>query len=173
MKRINITHAATVFGVAGLLGVASLAIAADQKPAASKAAPAMTDPAKLAKFANVVVVKATPEQLAAIAHERRTGELGMKIAVDPVTKRIRQYTPDDAAEQAAAEPPAPAEAAATEFTTSSGVKGVVLNSSSMAYAVAHVGNDGKVRQACLENQANDEAAMKASAAATEVNKNEK
>lgn len=173
MKRINITQAATVIGVAGLLGIASLATAADQKPAPDKATSTVTDTAKLAKFANVVVVSATPEQLAAIARERRTGELGAMVAVDPVTKQIRQYTPDDAAEQAAAAGPAPAEAAARQFTTAGGLTGVALNESSMAYAVAHVGKDGKVKQACVENQANEKAAMKTAAAETGVDKNEK
>jgi len=170
-KRINITHAATVFGVAGVLGIASFALAADQKPATTKSAATITDPATLARFDHVKVVAATPEQLAAIAHERSTGALAMKVAVDPVTLKIRQFLPEDAA---ATTPAAQAPSTGpVEITTPSGVQGMVLDESFMAYAVAHRAPDGKVRQACLENQKNDETALKAAVAATGVNNNEK
>ena len=56
MKRINITQATAVIGVAGLLGFAMTAIAGDQKEAVK---PAVTNPDSLMKFAHTSVVNAT------------------------------------------------------------------------------------------------------------------
>jgi len=174
MKRINITQAAAVIGVAGLLGVASLAIAGDQNSNKKPAAPAFTNPDSLPKFDHVVVVNATPEQLAAFA-SRKPSTVGMKAAVDPTSLQIRPLTPEDAAALAPA--PAPeaqgAPSGPIQFKTAQGLNGVALGEDSMSYAVAHIGKDGKVKQACLDGQANDEAAMKAAAALKGVDKNEK
>ena len=174
MKRINITHAATVFGVAGLLGVASLAIAADQKPAANKAAPAFTNPASLPKFAHVTVVNATPAQRAAFDGKAKTAAVGQRAYIDADSKRLRQITPEDlAAEASAAKASAPAAQSSPAPVASVSGRVFALDESSYAYAVAHVDSHGKVRQACVENQPNGEAALKATAAVAEENTNEK
>lgn len=171
MKRINITQAAAVIGVAGLLGVASLASAGDQKSN-------VTDPAKLPKFANVVIQTATPTQRAAAAASRAP-MVGQKVAVDAATGQIRPLTDAESIALSAGIPAASdastaaaAPAAPVDITSTDGSPGLVLDESSMAYAVATIGPDGKVRQACVEGQPNDKAALKA-AAKSGVNKNEK
>ncbi len=172
MKRINITQAATVFGVAGLLGVASIAFAGDQNPA-------VTDPAKIQKFANVVVINATPEERAASPKVSPT--VGQKAGIDPETGLLRPLTAQESAALSPAVKAVPndlaaadkASAASAVFTTDSGLKGVNLDESSLAYAVVTVGPDGKLRQACIEGQPNAEAALQAAAAQPGVNKNEK
>jgi len=172
MKRINITQAAAVIGVAGLLGVASIAIAGDQNSNKKSTAPTFTNPDSLPKFDHVKVVNATPEQLAAFA-SHKTPSVGMKAAVDPTSLQLRPLTAEDAAALAPAPEAQGAPSGPIAFTTSEGLHGVLLDESSMSYAVAQVGKDGKVRQACLDGQANDEAAMKAAAALKGVDKNEK
>jgi len=170
MKRINITQAA-VIGVAGLLGAALPAFAGDQQSN-------VTDPAKLPKFANVTIHTATPEQRAA-ATAHNAPMVGQKVAVDPATGQLRPLTDAEGVALSAAIPAASdasatgaSPAAAVDITSSDGSPGLVLDESSMAYAVATIGPDGKVRQACVEDQPNGKAALKA-AAKSGVNKNEK
>lgn len=156
MKRINISRMATAIGVAGVLGVASLAIAADKK---SEAAPAVTKLEQLPTLANVRVVNATPAQLARLAKERASSTEGMRAFVDPVSRQLRPATPDDMAAPAAAAPSAPVQT----FGLSGGGVGARLSDEHMAYSVAHIDADGKVRQECLEDKQSAEAALKAGA----------
>lgn len=169
MKRINITQAATAIGVAGLLGMASIANAGDKNSG-------FTDPSKLQKFANVVVVNATPEQRAAAAKARPS--VAQRAAVDSAGQ-IRPVTAEEA--QALAPQVAPVTDSTTPMASAAepatievnGMIGIVAGDDSLAYAVATKGSDGKVRQACIEHAANGEAALKKAAAPTGVNKNEK
>jgi len=174
MKRINITQAATAFGVAGLLGFASLASAADQNSG-------FTDPAKLKKFANVTVVNATAEQRAAGARMKPAD--GQKAAVDE-SGQLRQLTAEESAALSLAsnqipaaqsdQPGATETASAPEEVTTSvdGLVGITHDESTLSYAVATVGPDGKVRQACIDDVASAETALKKAAARPGVN-NEK
>jgi len=151
MKRINITQAAAVIGVAGLLGVASLASAGDKKPAAKPAAapaPAYTDPASLQKFSNVVVVNATPAQRAAYAAETRRPMTSAQKAYVDSAGNVRPLTAEDVvAEAPAATAAASAPAAPVEMiTTASGGHAMLLDDSSNVYSVATIGSDGKVKK---------------------------
>jgi len=165
MKRINITRAALV-GVAGAFGVASLAIAADQKPAAKPAAPAYTDLSKLPKFAHVRVVHATPEQRAA-AEAQKTPMVAQKAYLDSAGN-LRPITAEDLVAEAAAAKAAPASSAATGDVQvsqmASGGYAAVLDESSNVYSVARIGADGKVEQVCVDGQPSGEAALKAATA---------
>jgi hypothetical protein len=168
MKRINITRAAALVGVAGLLGLASTAIAADQKPAAKPAAPAYTDPAKLPKFKHSVVVNATPAQRAA-ANAARPVMHGQKAYIDSATGRLRPITIEDITAEAKAAAPAAAQGAAansspTEFVAADGGHVAMLDESTFVYSVAQIGPDGKVRENCVDQQPNGESALKAAAA---------
>jgi hypothetical protein len=174
MKVINITRMATAIGVAGVFGVASMAIAADTKPAAKPAVPAVTDPATLPKFAGVRVVNATPEQLAALAKERATSQ-GMRAYVDPTTKQLRPATPEDLAAESAAAPAAKAgvarrsalaapEAAVAEVTTlENGARTMALGEEHMSFAIAHIAKDGSVHQDCVEDHKSAVTAVKGAA----------
>jgi hypothetical protein len=164
MKRINITRAAA----AGFLGIASLAIAADQKSN-------VTDPAKLPKFANVVIVNATAAQRAAAA-SHATPMVGQKAAVDS-NGALRPLTLEESAALSVPAAEAASNAAAAgepvAIVSSDGSPGMLLDESTLAYAVATVGPDGKVRTACVEDQPNGAAALKSAAGKTGVHKNEK
>jgi len=172
MKRINITQAAAVIGVAGLLGVASLAFAGDQKSN-------VTDPAKLPKFANVTVVTATPAERAAAAKVKPS--VGQRAAVD-ANGQLRPVTSAEAASLSATQvQAAEPDAGTTKMANGpepatievNGMIGITAGDDSMSYAVASRGSDGKVRQACVEDVANSEEALKKAKALTGVNKNEK
>jgi len=182
MKRINITQVATAIGVAGVL-------AADAKKSAPPAPTAVTNPDKLPQYANVVVMKATPAQIAAFSGERPAANVGMRAYMDPATKQLRPGTPDDFAAEAAAAPAAKslaaakgvakrsaavsAEAAGTVQTTmSDGTVSVMLDESYMSYSVATVKADGSVKQDCVEGQPSDKAALKSVTTAPGAN-NEK
>lgn len=169
MKRINITQAATVVGVAGLLGFASLAIAADQKPAAKPAAPAFTDPASLPKFAHVIVVNSTPAQRAASnAQAKPAAALGQRAYIDADSKRLRQVTPEDLAANAAeAQASAPAATGSPVEVAAVAGRAFALDESSHAYSVAHIDSKGKVKIDCVEDQAKAEAALKSAATVQE------
>jgi len=176
MKRINITQAA-VIGVAGLLGIASIATAADKKPTAKPATPAYTDPASLPKFANVKVVNATPEQRAASAAEahKKPMMMGQKAYIDPATRQLRAATAEEAAAEAA-----PAAAAASAPASSpemravpSGGTVIYLDDSSNVYSVASIGADGKVKQICLDTPVKNEADLAVAAKAAQESSHEK
>ena len=174
MKRINITQAAAVIGVAGLLGVALPAIAGDKKPAAQPAAPAYTDSASLMKFANVSVVNATPAQRAAASAE--TGKpivAGQKAYIDSAGN-IRPVTAEDlAAEASAAKTAASAQPATGELiTTSSGGRARLLDDSSNVYSVATIGSDGKVKKICVDTPVKSAAALEGAAKAALENDHE-
>lgn len=180
MKRINITQAAAVIGVAGLLGVASLASAGDKKPAAKPAAapapaPAYTDPASLQKFSNVVVVNATPAQRAAYAAETRRPMTSAQKAYVDSAGNVRPLTAEDVvAEAPAATAAASAPAAPVEMiTTASGGHAMLLDDSSNVYSVATIGSDGKVKKICVDAPIKTDAALESAAKAAQENDNEK
>jgi hypothetical protein len=165
MKRINITRAAAVASCAGLLGFASLAIAADQKPAAKPAAPAYTDLSKLPKFEHVRVVHATPEQRAA-SNAKAPPMVAQKAYLDS-SGNLRPITAEDLVNEAAAAKAAPASSSAGSAPvalTASGGHVALLDESSNVYSVARIGANGKVEQVCVDGQPNGEAALKAAAA---------
>jgi len=168
MKRINITQAAAVIGVAGLLGVASLATAGDKKPAAKPAAPApaYTDPASLPKFAHVVVVTATPAQRAKAEADARQVGVGQKAYIDAQTGNFRQITPEDLAAGAAANPAASTDdSAPLTIVTASGGRALKLDESSHIYSVATVDANGKAKETCVGAQPNGKSALEAAKAA--------
>ncbi len=179
MKTINITRVSTVIGVAGMLGVAALAIAADQ-PVAIAATPSITDPATLKKYSHVRVINATPEQRAAA---ESAGSLsGMKAYVDS-SGQLRAATQQEIEAEAAAtsnaKVAAPAAArrsalssAPAVFVAENGAQAELATDADMAYAVAVVDKNGKVKQACIEGQPNDKAALAVAAAGVEVDSHE-
>ena len=179
MKTINITRVSTAIGVAGMLvGVAALAIAADQ-PVATAATPSITDPATLKKYAHVRVINATPEQRAAAASAGSIS--GMKAYVDS-SGQLRAATQQEIEAEAAAasnaKVAAPAAArrsavssAPAVFVAENGAQAELATDADMAYAVALVDKKGKVKQACIEGQPNDKAAL-AVAAGVEVDSHE-
>jgi hypothetical protein len=161
MKKIHITRLATIAGVAGTLAIASLANAADQKAAPQKV--------------TVKVINATPEQIAHFDRMSAQSSSGMRAYVDADTKQLRAATEADLIE-AAARPAAPAaarrsaafvaEAAKTApgpETLASGATKMVLDESYLSYAVATVGKDGKIKQACVDQQPNQQAALEVAA----------
>jgi hypothetical protein len=170
MKRINITQAAAVIGVAGLLGVALPAIAGDKKPAVKPAAPAYTDPASLLKFDHVVVVNATPAQRAAAAAETRKPKMAAQKAYIDSSGNIRPVTSEDLrAEAAAASAPA---VVGEMITTASGGHAMLLDDSSNVYSVATIGSDGKVKKICVDAPIKNKAALQNAANAAQENDHE-
>jgi len=166
MKRINITRAAAVASFTGLLAFASLAIAADQKPAAKPAAPAYTDLAKLPKFEHVRVVHATSEQRAAANAKPALPMVAQKAYLDS-NGNLRSITAEDLAMEVKAAVPAGASAAVSSPTLSTSASGGrigLLDESSNVYSVARIGADGKVEQICVDGQPTEKAALKAAAA---------
>lgn len=171
MKRINITHLATAAGVASVLAVAALATAGKKAEAPLPAA-AVTEPSTLMKFENVRVVNATPEQLALVAREHKSTQ-GVMAWVDPASGVLRPATADELAAAAAAEPAATESAAAPEVRAVGSLRGVSLDESHMAHAVVRIGADGKLEQACVEDQPNEKAALAKFVNAPEVDRHEK
>ncbi len=181
MKTINITRMSTAIGVAGMLGVAALAIAADQ-PVAIAATPSITDPATLKKYSHVRVINATPGQRAAA---ESAGSLsGMKAYVDS-SGQLRAATQQEIEAEAAAAAgasnakaaPAAARRSAVSsapavFVADNGAQAELTTDADMAYAVAVVDKDGKVKQACIEGQPNDKAALAVAVAGVEVDSHE-
>ena len=161
MKKIHITRLATIAGVAGALAAASVATAADQKQAPQKV--------------TVTVISATPEQIARVDRMSARTDAGMRAYVDADTKQFRAATQEEL-NASAAKVAAPAAAkrsagfAAEAVKTgpaveslANGTKKLALDESYLSYAVATVGKDGKVKQACVDQQPSQEAALKAAA----------
>lgn len=169
MKRINITRLATAAGAATVLAVAAIAIAG-KKAEAPRPAAAVTDPSTLMKFENVRVVNATPEQLAMVAREQKSAS-GMKAWVDPASGVLRAATPEELTAEAAAQPAVSTDLGETYAVGNA--RGVALDESHMAHAVARVGADGKLEQACIEDQPNEMAALAKFENAPEVDSHEK
>jgi hypothetical protein len=189
MKRSNITHTALALAVAGALGTAALAA----EPSKKAAAPAAQATAPV--YEHVKVVNATPELLAQIAAERQSKAAGMRAYVDG-NGQLRAATAEDLAAEAAtpqartalarsAAPQARGAAVSTVPTRASlsgstakarsagvGV-GVQLDDSTMAYSVATIGPDGKLKEDCVTGQPNGPAALKAAVTASGVNVDEK
>jgi hypothetical protein len=163
MKKIHITRLATIAGVTGALAVASIAAAADQKPAPEKV--------------TVTVINATPEQIAHFDRMTTQANAGMRAYVDADTKKFRAATQAELNESAArvAAPAAAKRSAAVSVeaakvgpvaeSLANGAKKLVLDDSYLSYAVATVGKDGKVKQACVEQQPSQQAALEAAAKA--------
>jgi len=172
MKKLNITRLAIAAGVTGVVVVAAISFASGAK--STTPAAAITDPATLPKFANVTVVNATPEQIAALQRtETASGfAVGQRAYVDPATKQLRPALPEELVAEAAAARSAPA-AEAVVTTTAGGGKHAKLDESFMSYAVAHIESDGSVKQDCVENQPSEQAALQAAVAAPGVDRHEK
>jgi hypothetical protein len=171
MKRINITHLAGAAGLASVLAIAAVATAG-KKAETPRPAAAITNPSTLMKFENVRVVNATPEQLAQVAREQKQSS-GMKAWVDPASGVLRAATPEELKADAAAQPAVTDSAAAPEVFVAGNARGVALDESHMAHAVVHVGADGKLQQACIEDQPNEKAALAEFENAPEVDRHEK
>lgn len=175
MKRINITQVAIRAGGVGAIAVTAitaLAFASDSPPPAQPAQAAVplvahvTDP-QVAKFANAYAVNASPEQLAAIAAEQSAAKPAMSAYIDAESGNLRVITAEDL--QANASPSAVNTGVAKY--REDGLVELSLDESSAAYYVAHVDENGKLREACLENQPNAAAAL--AKATAEVDSNEK
>jgi hypothetical protein len=157
MKKIHITRLATIAGVTGALAVASAAMAADPKPAPQKV--------------TVTVINATPEQIARFDRQSRQTDSGMRAYVDANTRQLRAAT--QAELNASGVRAAPAAKRSTAFAAdaanagpapeslANGTKILLLDDSHLSYAVATVGKDGKVKQACVDQQPSQEAAIQA------------
>jgi hypothetical protein len=176
MNKLNITRVAIAASVSGALVVAAISFASGAKSTPAPAA-AFTDPATLPKFANVQVVNATPEQIAALQSSDNAAQYapGQRAYVDPVTKRLRPALPEELVAEAAAANSAASAAAVDPVvtTTADGVKRADLDETFMSYAVAHVEPDGSVKQGCVEHQPSEQAALQAVVASTGVDSNEK
>jgi len=163
MKKIHITRLATIAGVTGALIVTSIATAAEQKRAPQKV--------------TVTVINATPEQIAHLDRMSSQTNVGMRAYVDADTKQFRAATQaelDESARRVAAPSAAKrstavvaeaAKAGPRAQSLASGAKKVVLDDSYLSYAVATVGKDGKVKQACVDQQPSQQAALAAAAKA--------
>jgi hypothetical protein len=169
MKRINITQVALRAGFAGALAVAAIAFASDSPPPGPPDRANVTDPNAVPKFANAYAVAATPEQLAAIAAEQSGAKAAMSAYIDADSGHLRVITAEDL--QANAAPDAVNTGVAVYRPD--GLVRLPLDESSAAYYVAHIGKDGKLREACLENQPNAAAALAKAAAQAEADSNEK
>jgi hypothetical protein len=169
MKRINITYLATAAGVAGVLAIAAFATAG-KKAEAPKPVAAVTEPSTLMKFENVRVMNATPEQIAMLANEHKSSA-GLTAWVDPASGVLRAATPDELAAQAAAEPAQTTDLGETYALGDA--RGRSLDESHMAHAVVRVDADGKLEQACIEDQPSEVAALAKFVNAPEVDSHEK
>ena len=163
MKKIHITRLATIAGVTGALAIASVAAAADQKAAPEKV--------------TVTVINATPEQIAHFDRMATQTNAGMRAYVDADTKQFRAATQAELNESAARVTAPAAAKRSSAFSAeaakvgpaaeslANGTKKLVLDDSYLSYAVATVGKDGKVKQACVEQQPSQQAALEAAAKA--------
>ncbi|HEV7609605.1 MAG TPA: hypothetical protein VGO61_19875 [Steroidobacteraceae bacterium] len=180
MKIFNITRVATAAGIAGALVVAAIAFASGNEPTREvPVTAAVAAAANTLTFENVRVERATPAQMALIAQRRaaaRAGTLSQRAYIDANTKQLRQAFPEELAAQAAA---ARAEAAAIRLDAprvsqrSDGSRQVVLGSSKMSYAVAHVGPDGALTEDCITDVPSAKAALGVATAARGVDSHEK
>jgi len=174
MKIFNITRVATAAGIAGALAVAAIAYASGHKAAAPAPLNAViTDPATLPKFAHVVVVNATPAQIAAKARSRSSLAMGQRAYVDPETKQLRPAFAEELAAEAAATPSNAVESAAPVVTVlANGTKVAKVDESYMTYAVARIDASGSIKQECVTDKPSAEAALRA-AVATGADSHEK
>jgi hypothetical protein len=169
MNKLNITRLAVGASVTGALVVAAMSFASGAK---STSTAAITDPATLPKFANVTVVNASPEQIAALARSEGAFAVGQRAYVDPATKQLRPALPEELVADAAAAKNVAAAPAVVKITAQ-GAKHAKLDESFMSYAVAHIESDGSVKQDCVENQPSEQAALQAAVAAPGVDRHEK
>ena len=174
MNKLNITRVALAASVTGALVVAAISFASGAKSTPAPAA-AITDPSTLPQFANVQVVNATPEQIAAMQRSENTAPYaaGQRAYVDPATRQLRPAFAEELAAEAASAKAAPAAAAPAELTSADGGVGMAVPESYMSYAVARIEPDGSVKQDCIDDQPSDLAALKAAAAAPGVDRHEK
>ena len=162
MKILNITRVATAASIAGALVVAAIAYASTNKtPAPQPITSNVTDPATLPKFAHVQVVNATPEQIAALSKQSSQHAVAQRAYVDAQSRQLRPAFPEELAAEAAA--PAPQAVASEPVRMANGATKMMLDESHMSYAVAHVGSDGSVKQDCVMDQPNEEAALSVAA----------
>jgi hypothetical protein len=163
MKKIHITRLAAIAGVSGALMATSIATAGEQKRAPQKV--------------TVTVINATPDQIAHFDRISSQTNAGMRAYVDADTKQFRPATQAELNESArrVAAPSAAkrstglaAEAARVgpqAESLANGSKKVALDDSYLSYAVATIGKDGKVKQACVDQQPSQQAALAAAAKA--------
>jgi hypothetical protein len=176
MKILNITRVAIATSVTGALVFAAIGFASGAKSTTQQpTTAAFTDPSTLPKFDHVLVVNATPEQIADLAKERAVSEyaVGQRAYVDADTKRLRPAFPEELAAEAAAAKSVPAQQASAPEVMANGATRVVLGESSMSYAVAHVEANGAVKEDCVTDQPSEKAVLSAAVAAPGVDKNEK
>ncbi|MEJ0084239.1 MAG: hypothetical protein WDO72_01025 [Pseudomonadota bacterium] len=163
MKKIHITRLVAAAGITGALTIASPAMADEQKPATQQV---------VVKF-----ITATPEQIARHGGDSTQSGAGMRAYIDADTKQLRAATQAELNESAA-RPAAPAAAKRSAGVATAavktgpaveklanGVKKVSLDDAYLSYAVATVGPDGKVKQACVDQQPNQQAALAVAAKA--------
>jgi len=105
-----------------------------------------------------------------VANEHKSSA-GLTAWVDPATGGLRAATPDELAAQAAAEPAQTTDLGETYAVGNA--RGVALDESHMAHAVVRVNADGKLEQACVEDQPSEVAALAKFANAPEVDSHEK
>jgi hypothetical protein len=175
MKRIHITRLATVAGVTSAIAVAAIAFAGDKVAPAAAAVPAKT---RTVKF-----VSATPEMMARFNTQTTQSNDGMRAYVDAETKGLRAATQAELNENAAASArvaaPASAKRSAAAVAAPSarklanGASRLKLDESSLSYAVATLGPDGKLKTACIEDQPNQEAALRTAVAQKGADSHEK
>jgi hypothetical protein len=163
MKKIHITRLVAAAGMTGALAIASTSMADEQKPATQ---------AVTVKF-----ITASPEQIARHTGTSTQASAGMRAYVDADTKQFRAATQAElnesaarvaapaAAKRSAGSALAAAKVGPTVETSATGTKKLVLDESYLSYAVATVGPDGKAKQACVDQQPNQQAALEAAAKA--------
>ena len=169
MRKIHITRFATAAGITSAIAIASVAFAADQKPATNKV--------------TVKFVTAPPALMAKYGTDSTPSQTGMRAYVDADTKQLRAATQAELNESAAASAaPAAAKRSASVAKVSSGpiaeklangATRVALDESYLSYAVANIGPDGKVKQECVDQQPNAETALRVAASKKGANRNEK
>ena len=182
MRKIHITRLATVAGVTGAMAVAAIALASGQKAAPQTAQTAIAVPA--ASHSNVKFVTAPPALMARYAATSTQSSEGVRAYVDADTKQLRSATQAELDLAAAKSVPAAARGSASFSDASvseapqsvqlaNGATMVSLDDTYLSYAVASIGPDGKVRQACVEKQPSAKAALRAAVALKGADSHEK
>jgi hypothetical protein len=174
--------------IGSALALAAISTAASAHDAAAPASANVTDPAKLPKFEHVVVVNMAARQVSSPAKTRApSAQAGMRAYIDPQTKQFRAPTPEELAQEAAANKAAlAARSLKSAATTEAGVMptsatlrrpdgsvSVQLGEEFMSYEVAHKAPDGTVTHECVGQQPGEKAALSAPFAKHEERSHEK
>jgi len=181
MRKIHITRLATATGLAGALAVASIAMAADKKPAAQPTATAATT----VKFEHVRVERAPAAYR--FKSTDATAANGMRAFVDPASGTLRSPTAEDTLALASADAGAKAKvagassakrsavaapAAAQVLLSARGGSRIKVDESLLSYSVARVAADGSIEQDCVVGTKAADAAMN-SASSTGAHRHDK